>query len=527
MSTRWEALMGDTSRFAVKMAFAEDKSEISLPLEMTASWGSFEIWIRGANLCAHVEEGEALDAVHWYLLPLLEWLVDNWNALLHEERLPVRNAGQDAVASLYRTRFPAASLSEDSALAHDEDWYAWRQRHAIHAARDGGLFPEIFFRRWEDQVEVSWSNQAPPGSPEGFAFLVPYGRALLDPDEVAQPLFGVMRRAAEQLHVWEPESARLEELRASIAELNKPRKQRSARLDWLFNLSISDGNAEPTWEAVRSLFARTTSKIRRAVLEPAGSGLVLRGSSHAVLLFGSVDPNIARDDARELADQLVALFDETGDSPALLELVDDATSAVLEGLPWEQGYELAEQIHQALSADRASSRDVEGVLADLEIDVGAVRLSDPRIRGVAIAGPQHQPAVLTNETHPRNQSPEGRRFTLAHEFCHLIVDRRIGRRLAVASGPWAPIEVEQRANAFAAYFLMPPEEVQTVVARLSDPVASSTGIRAVADEFGTSPRATLEHLHNLGWLDEFERDMLRGTGLDDESFSRPAAEIGG
>jgi len=527
MSTRWEALMGDTSRFAVKMAFAEDTSEISLAPEMAASWGSFEIWIQGANLCAHIEEGEALDAVHWYLLPLLEWLAENWNALLHEERLPVRNAGQDAVASLYRTRFPPASLSDAQALAHEDDWYAWRQRHAIHAAREGGLFPEIFVRRWEDQVEVSWSNYPPPGSPEGFSFLVPYGRALLDPDDVGQPLFGVMRAATEQLRAWEPESARIEDLRASIAELNKPRKQRSARLEWLFNLGISDGDGDAAWETVRSLFARTTSKIRRAVLEPAGSGLVLRGSSHAVLLFGSVDPTIARDDARQLADLLVALFDEAGDSPELLELVDQATSASLEGLPWEQGYELAEQMHQALSGDGARTKGVEGVLDDLSVEVGAIRLTDPRIRGIAVAGPQHHPAVFANDSHPRNESPEGRRFTLAHELCHLLVDRRMGRKLAVASGPWAPIEVEQRANAFAAYFLMPPGEVQTVVARLSDPVASFSGVRAIAEAFGTSPRATLEHLYNLGWLDDFERDMLRGTGLDDESFSRPAAETGG
>lgn len=527
MSTRWETLMGDTGRFAVKMAFMDDTSERPVAPEMAASWGSFEIWVHGANLCAHLEEGEALEAVHWYLLPLLEWLTDNWNAMLHEGRLPVRNAGEDSVRSLYQTRFPAAGLSADRALAHEEDWYGWRQRHAIHAAREGGLFPEIFVRRWEDQLELSWSNQSPPGSPDGFAFLVPYGRALLEPDEVAQPLFGVMRAAAEQLHGWEPESSRIEELQAAIADLNKPRKQRSARLDWLFDLNISDTEAAAPWEAVRSLFNGTTSKIRRAVLEPVGSGLVLRGSSHAVLLFGSVNPTISRGDARELARLLVDLFDEAGDSRRLLALVDAAVPSGLEGLPWEQGYEIAEQIHQELSGTGTPSKGVENVLTDLGIDVAETELTDRRIRGVAVAGPQHHPAALVNESHPRNQSPEGRRFTLAHELCHLLVDRREGRKLAVASGPWAPVEVEQRANAFAACYLMPPNEVQRAAASLSEPLASASGVRAVAEAFGTSSRATLEHLHNLGWLDEFERDMLRGTALDDESFGRPAVELGG
>ena len=40
------------------------------------------------NLCAHREDGEQVDSVHWYLLPLIEWFADNWNPLLHEERLP-------------------------------------------------------------------------------------------------------------------------------------------------------------------------------------------------------------------------------------------------------------------------------------------------------------------------------------------------------------------------------------------------------------------------------------------------------
>jgi hypothetical protein len=44
----------------------------------------------------------------------------------------------------------------------------------------------------------------------------------------------------------------------------------------------------------------------------------------------------------------------------------------------------------------------------------------------------------------------------------------------MASGPWAPLGLEQWANAFAAVFLMPPELVQRVVADLPDP--SLTGL---------------------------------------------------
>ena len=528
MSTRWETLAGDTSKFALKMSFIADASEIPVATDMAASWGSFELWVNGMNLCAHVEEGETLEAVHWYLLPLLEWLAANWNPMLHEERLPVRNAAEDAVSSLYRTRFAGEGVSTDQALEHDDEWYAWRQRHALHAARDGGLFPEVYLRRWEDKVEVSWSNHPPPGPPPGFAFLVPHGRANLDPVGVADALHAVMHAAVEQLKSWEPESERLADLVIRVRELNKPRIQRASRLDWLFGLrpDATDGTTH-SWNAVKRLFQPASAKVRRAVLEPVGTGLVLQGSSHAVLLFGSVSPTIEQSDARALADLLVDLFDEHGDPPELLEVVAEAESAPLEGHPWEQGYDSAERAHDALTLSGDGKVDIEAVLERLGVRVEALSLSDHRLRGVAVAGPQHRPAVVHNDTHPRNLSREGRRFTLAHELCHLLIDRRVGRKLAIASGPWAPIEVEQRANAFAAYFLMPPDRVRSIVAGLTEPLASPSSVLAVAEALETSPRATVEHLHNLGFLDEFERDVLRGTGLDDETFDRPNVEIGG
>ena len=91
----WEMQAGSPGVFAFRLAFllnphgADDLADD----DMRESWGSFIIWTRGENLCAHVEQGEVVDSAHWYLLPLMEWLADNWDPLLHEERLPLRNCG--------------------------------------------------------------------------------------------------------------------------------------------------------------------------------------------------------------------------------------------------------------------------------------------------------------------------------------------------------------------------------------------------------------------------------------------------
>ena len=57
--------------------------------------------------------------------------------------------------------------------------------------------------------------------------------------------------------------------------------------------------------------------------------------------------------------------------------------------------------------------------------------------------------------HGKNAHPLGYRFTVAHEVCHLLFDRDVGCRLAIANGPWDPQDVEQCADSFTAMLLMP------------------------------------------------------------------------
>lgn len=136
-------------------------------------------------------------------------------------------------------------------------------------------------------------------------------------------------------------------------------------------------------------------------------------------------------------------------------------------------------------------------------------LHDTAIRAVAIAGPHHLPATLINVTHATTQWSAGRRFTLAHELCHILFDRGYGAKLALASGPWAPRDLERRANAFAAMLLMSPQLIWRAVQSLTIPLASPEGTMVVARRLRTSFTATLEHLYNLRFIDETARENIR------------------
>ena len=178
--------------------------------------------------------------------------------------------------------------------------------------------------------------------------------------------------------------------------------------------------------------------------------------------------------------------------------------------PWSQGYELAEALHEDLAMRYVQGAwvDIDGMVEQLGIDVIELELSDKDIRGVSIAGQDHRPGIVVNPRHQRNEHPFGRRFTLAHELCHVLFDREEGRRLALASGPWAPCGIEQRANAFAAMLLMPPSLIQGAVMRLTHALASSDGVREAARVLQIGVPSLLHHLKNTGFIADADLERI-------------------
>jgi Zn-dependent peptidase ImmA (M78 family) len=144
-----------------------------------------------------------------------------------------------------------------------------------------------------------------------------------------------------------------------------------------------------------------------------------------------------------------------------------------------------------------------------DIQITDINLSDVELRAVSIFGPTQRPHILLNSNTRWAQSSSARRFTLAHELCHLILDREYGDELAIASGPWAPAAIEQRANAFAAAFLMPTwllrEELASADASAGDPET----IRSVSIGLRVSVSSLVDRLYNLNELTSDERIQLR------------------
>ena len=513
MTTRWERLAGDTSVFALKVSFSPDPDAgaASHPDE-AISWGGFQIWVEGRNLCAHQDGGERFESVHWYLLPLFEWFVANWDPLLHEEKLPVKNAAEAAWQSLRQTQFPPLMMEDDDERAErwEREWQSWFFRHSLYVARQGGLFPEILIRRWRDSVEISWGSTSQRDTGEGFRFLDGrMGVARVPPKLVAEALEEVLAGAAHYLVDQSPESDRLRALQKGIKSLRKPVEKANDRLAWLAGLGVDASRFQKGWKRVRNHFKELPKKDRSGLFAVDVGGLVVEGACHAALMFGTVSPTLDESSVLRIAEAMVELHEPGAESEKLRALVR-SEPIVDTGPPWEQGYELAQEVLEDMShlAQEEGLLDMGSLLDTLGVDVHDLELSDRTIRGLAVAGPDFHPGIRVNVSHEANGYPSGRRFTLAHELCHLLFDREAGRRLSMASGPWAPRDIERRANAFAAMFLMPRDLVSKAIKKMTVNWESTEGVAWVARHLGASFDATLWHLNNLGFLDDEVRKKI-------------------
>ena len=508
MPTRWERLAGDTDIFAIKLAFMDDPDGgKGADEDLWRSWGAFQIWVKGTNLCSHLEESERVESVHWYLLPLLEWIAKSWDPLLHEERLPCANNAEDGWRALLANRFPSPALNQEQEDGWDTWWHRWWSRHAIAAASEGGLFPDVVFRRYRDLVEISWGDTRSSGMPDHFSFTAAGPDAVrLSPQDVAVPLYDVLRAAAECLAGALPDSVRVRELGRALRRIDTNRLD--GRLMWLAGTGTDRVGVERGWRRLKRWYAELPAPQKSAMFATGGtSRIVVEGSCHAALMFGSVSPDITKADMLVLAGALVQLH-TTDHEPEPLASMSRTVPLDTGTAPWAQGYDLAEQVLAALDETETTALDIERLLTRLGIEVLTITLTDTSVRGLAVVGPHHRPGIAWNSTCSYNANPAGRRFTLAHELCHILFDREVGRRLAIVSGRWAPLGTEQRANAFAAMLLMPMETVRRAVSAQKGPIQTAVDVAAVATRLGTGFVATLRHLRNLSIIDEFDSERI-------------------
>lgn len=488
------AEFGNPSRFAIAVRWAEDSEPRSRrPVAHGWSMGDLKITVAGSVLTQSTYPGRSQGHVGWYLSPLFGWLASNWTFLFHEEDFAWQErTGLPAAVACRKALHSWIDAEDASGRRTYREAQAWYARHGLRAAAEGGLFPDLFIRRLVDDVELSWTAAPPVFAPDGFTFAADPAHSCLPVEVVAEPLWKALRWFADTPpRCLDPSDwARWETIVREI--------------DSLHGLSTEALQAPYIPARVAEIVA-ACSKPNLAQSRRSERAPVVTEFSPAVAMFGGVSPNLSPTDAQVLLGLLAA--SEGCDGAELERLVGERGLSPL-GIPHRNGYDFAEDLLDDLDLPGASDWiDIDAILQHLGVAANTTNFDSVGIRGVALAGTNIAPKIVINESSIFNQSPVGRRFTLAHELCHILHDRSRARRVSHVSGPWVAQGFERRANAFAAYFLMP----RALLVRHLDgrDAGMPETICLVAERLRVSESALVEHMFNLEFITDWEREELR------------------
>ncbi|WP_019912132.1 hypothetical protein [Paenibacillus sp. HW567] len=149
-------MFGDSHVFSVKYEFTTNPfNEKGLLAE---SWGVFELWVNGKELCNSSKNNHEHTAYEWNLYHLVEWLGENLPIILLDEEFPLPVQGKTALELLTK------SLEFDSDNDDEfDEWFStkqdWEFKHSWFSSRGGSYLPEVYFRRIGNQIEISWNNE--------------------------------------------------------------------------------------------------------------------------------------------------------------------------------------------------------------------------------------------------------------------------------------------------------------------------------------------------------------------------------
>lgn len=406
-----------------------------------ATWCAIRIWAEGRNLTAHTRKQSATtsDALRWPAAYLARWLVRSWSGFWERAGWPLPGTIVDAEHACRTLDQHLADLgldAEEDLLARRDDFVA---SHSLLAAASGGLMPHVYWMREGDTVHVTWRE--PPANNSDVAFHEPQGRARLSADVFLDAVVEFLRWCREA--VAGHDSDLVTEIDRWLARIDRPEAAEAVLRGYIYPWGVpASRGATPGIDPRLEL--PDDWQAAGARLDPA--------RFPAAVVFRALAPAVRVDDVLALLDRLRSYPSMPKATQTLDALRSQLVVPSLEP-PHLQGYNLAEQLRMARS-NLDECFDIEAFLAEVDVNVDSADLTDTKVDGATVWGPRHGPVIVLNELGAKHES-WARRMVLAHELCHLLVDRPAAAELMVASTPWAPPELERRANAFAAELLLP------------------------------------------------------------------------
>lgn len=455
------------------------------------AWGEGRLFVAGELLWAQENEAGDIGPVAWTWVDLLDFLGRSWAWLMMEESYPIAITPPTPLEMEREARRRWEELPPDEVEEEEIVLYQFRQRHDLALGMEGIYLPSLLLLRQGRECLVSvpaWERTHVLRFDEVRQTLLEIGDLLSDwigPTD--HP------RAAEARRLWSERAASVSENRLAIRTGLSPTR-----------LKAIEGGEGPAgfWESDPERPEEDTELLAVARMSaPVTSAAVQR--------------------------QLIAAVKETAPiaTPDLDRLAEAARGCCGPALPpFEQGYGIAQWLRETLPVENGVRVDPEALLAAWGVPVWELMLGEEggHIDALAAWGPSHGPAILLNTSpEARPAHPHGRRTTLAHEICHLLVDRDGALPMAEVLGGAAPRQPEQRARAFAAELLL-PRMTAAVIARMSATLEEA--VEQLTRQFEVSRELVAWQIRNsparssLSQEDRAFLDRLTGRSRPDYTF---------
>jgi Zn-dependent peptidase ImmA (M78 family) len=414
-----------------------------------ASWCAIRLWANGKNLTAHTrkESSTMEDALMWPAAYLARWFVRAWPGFWNRAGWPLPGPVVDAESACWMLDKHLAELGPDVSddLLDRRDGFV--ASHSLLAAAAGGVMPHVYLMHEDATVHIVWGSRHLLSRPSDVVFHEPQGRVSVRADLFVDAIAEFLKWCSVTFGSSDPILAR--QISEWILRLDRPEAAEDRMFGYLHPWGVPSSSSAPS-DIDPRLDLPTDWRSAGAFLNP--------GQFPAAVVFRSLSPVVSKDDVFALLTRLRAYPSYGGTE---LESLRSGLAVQAHEVPHHQGYALAEQLRRKLG-NIDGLLDIDSLLGRAGVKIDEANLSDASADAATVWGAEHGPVVVLNTLGSKNV-PWARRMTLAHEFCHLLIDRHAAAELMIASTPWAPPKLERRANAFAAELLLPKAGIQRVL----------------------------------------------------------------
>lgn len=384
------------------------------------TWGDLQLWIGDSLVWGSVSVAERPVGITWSWIDLFEFLANAWPYLANEEQQPIAfTHHKEAPARLSelwgRAQVRWMSVPDDIADREDKLLRDFLAVHDLAEALPGAQPPQLLLMRQGERMIVSSVRQ-----------------------QWELPYMAVMSVLAE---LCEFIADRIKDLSDDRSRRSIERWNQRDSLSHIKRLQIATGRSEGELRQIWPTdLDATASNEDRYELRAAARML---------------DKRIPENKQKEI---LKLIYDLPKGKPlALKPLQDEAEEVIAESGssdPTLQGYVLATMLRAHFSRLNARVNPDE-ILQGWGVTIRRLDDKNLLLDAIAVWANDRSPTILLNQNGPRARHLSGTRSTLAHEICHLLLDTDGALPAVEVLGGVIPHAIEQRANAFAAEFLLP------------------------------------------------------------------------